>query len=148
MAHSDVTIRTAAPDDGAALLLLVGELGYPMEAGILQTNLENLIHDPECALLVAEIANEVCGVAMAYTSKSLTNGRCAVIGNLVVSENKRGFGIGSRLVTELKNWTKQRGLTTIRVGSQTYREAAHKFYENLGFTKIKTQHWFQYTLGD
>ncbi|WP_020409368.1 GNAT family N-acetyltransferase [Hahella ganghwensis] len=148
MTHSDVIIRAAAPTDGAALRLLMDELGYPMEHKVLQANLEQLATDPECALLVAEISEQVCGFAMAYTSKSLTAGKSAIIGHLVVTESKRGAGIGRRLVAELKDWTKRQGLTTIRVGSQTYREAAHKFYEDQGFNKIKTQLWFQQTLNE
>ncbi len=142
--HSDVSIRKAAPDDGAALRLLLSELGYPLFEAQLSQNLRCLLNDPETMVLVAVVDDNVCGMAMAYTSKSLTNGSCAVIAHLVVTERLRGHGIGRQLIIELMNWTKQVGLTTIRVGSQTYREAAHKFYEGLGFSKIKTQHWFEH----
>jgi ribosomal protein S18 acetylase RimI-like enzyme len=41
-----------------------------------------------------------------------------------------------------ENWARERGVSMVRLSSTVARTAAHRFYENLGYTKIKTQHSF------
>jgi GNAT superfamily N-acetyltransferase len=139
-------IRTAAPSDGAVLRQLLAELGYQVTLDEITQTLEELTQDPDCQILVLCKLESVVGVILVYIAKSLTGGRYVVIGNLVIFQAERGQGLGRLLVNAAQQWTKQQDLTNLRVGSQTYREAAHKFYTKLGFSQYKTQHWFEYHL--
>jgi len=46
-------------------------------------------------------------------------------------------------MSEAERWARERGAVTLRVGSRTTREGAHRFYEREGYTLAKTSHWFQ-----
>ena len=41
-----------------------------------------------------------------------------------------------------EDWAKERGCSIVRLSSTITRTAAHRFYETIGYTKIKTQHSF------
>jgi GNAT superfamily N-acetyltransferase len=61
------------------------------------------------------------------------NGVYGQIVALSVEQEQRGQHIGSSLVAEGERWLKTRGVQTIIVNSGTHRQAAHRFYEHLGY---------------
>src|SRR2546426_1113228 len=66
----------------------------------------------------------------------------AVIGGLVVDRNHRRLGIGRELMDRAEVGTRERGCSIVRLASSSTRNAAHRFYEDLGYTNIKTQYSF------
>mgnify|MGYP001112594301 CR=1 FL=1 len=143
---SSVSIRKAAPSDGAVLRLLLDELGYQVTSKEINQTLERLHRDPDCGILVLTRAGAVAGFTMVYTAKSLTAGRYAIMAHLIVTKDQRGLGMGRLLVDAAKSWTQQNDLDSLRVGSQSFRKEAHLFYQKLGFSQYKTQHWFEYLI--
>lgn len=65
-----------------------------------------------------------------------------VIGGLVVDRNHRRLGIGRALMDRAEAWARQLGCSMLRLTSSATRKAAHRFYEDLGYTNIKTQYSF------
>lgn len=51
-----------------------------------------------------------------------------------VDENLRGNGLGSAMMTWAVEEGRRRGATLVQLTSDNAREAAHRFYERLGFT--------------
>ena len=41
-----------------------------------------------------------------------------------------------------EEWARQQGCSVVRLWSSSVRTAAHRFYEDLGYTNIKTQYSF------
>jgi GNAT superfamily N-acetyltransferase len=71
----------------------------------------------------------------------------AEIGGLVVDEAHRGERIGERLVAVAIQWAEEEGYREIRVRSNVVRADAHRFYERLGFVRVKVQQVFRRPLG-
>ena len=67
---------------------------------------------------------------------------CAAIAGLVVDRDHRRLGIGRALVDRAETWARDRGCSMVRLTSSATRNAAHRFYENLGYANIKTQYSF------
>jgi GNAT superfamily N-acetyltransferase len=61
------------------------------------------------------------------------------IGGLVVDRNHRRGGIGAMLMKRAEEWAREQGLSILRLSSSTARTESHRFYEQLGYTNIKTQ---------
>ncbi len=59
----------------------------------------------------------------------------------------RGGGIGRMLVDAIEEWGLGMGIETARVSSNVTRERAHRFYERLGYEKVKTSYSLVRTLG-
>jgi GNAT superfamily N-acetyltransferase len=70
----------------------------------------------------------------------------AEIGGLVVDENQRGMGIGKALMAQAEDWVGDHGIHEVRLRSNIIREAAHQFYEAMGYENIKSQFTFRKTL--
>lgn len=93
--------------------------------------------DPNQELVVAEVDGEVIGTLqlMFLPSISYQGGTRAQVESVRVTEHLRGQGIGA----EMMKWTieraRQRGCHLMQLTSHKSREAAHRFYEKLGFTK-------------
>jgi GNAT superfamily N-acetyltransferase len=76
----------------------------------------------------------------------LQTGAKAEIGGLIVAAGRRGLGIGRTLVEAAERWAAEQGLGDLVVRSQIKREAAHKFYLDLGYERVKTSAVFSKTL--
>ena len=62
-------------------------------------------------------------------------GRHAYIYDLVVRSDRRGDGLGTRLMATVEEWATERGCETIVLESGLWRDDAHRFYETNGFEK-------------
>lgn len=89
-------IRRAETGDAAALARLAGELGYPSTAEEIVARLAMLSGNDE--VLVAEHDDEVEAWIHVAVVHSLESGVVAQICDLVVTESRRGSGIGATLV--------------------------------------------------
>ncbi|WP_431688065.1 N-acetyltransferase family protein [Hahella sp. NBU794] len=141
-----LTLRRAEAADASALLPLIEQLGYSLTLTQLDRTLSTLIHDSHAHFMVAVSGDELLGFIQSNLKRTLVAGGYVEIVSLVVDERARGQGVGGKLIESVKEWAKQQGVFKIRLGSRIHREQAHQFYEGLGFTRIKTQHWFEITL--
>ncbi len=62
----------------------------------------------------------------------------AEIGGLIVAQSDRGSGIGRRLMQYAQQWADEQGCRSVLVRSNIVRQEAHKFYEKIGYSNIKT----------
>jgi GNAT superfamily N-acetyltransferase len=133
--------REAVASDVPALAELAGELGYPSSAEQVGERFRRLLDHPELhGVFVAEGAD---GVAAAwvhvFVSLRLESEPFAEIGGLVVGAASRGGGVGVAMVRCAEAWARGRGLARLRVRSNVIRERAHRFYERVGFARLKEQ---------
>jgi predicted GNAT family N-acyltransferase len=62
------------------------------------------------------------------------------IGRIAVKKDKRGLGLGEKIVLELLRKAKEEGAKTVRVGAQTH---AVGFYKKCGFSLLGTPEYLE-----
>jgi N-acetylglutamate synthase-like GNAT family acetyltransferase len=135
------TIRTANANDADRLAELSRELGYPVEPDVIRRRLERLLAKPDHIVLVMEGSpGMVLGWIHAAEHDILEVGCFCEIQGLVVAANRRGEGIGWKLVERVERWAAERGLEQVSVRSNVVRAESHPFYERAGYLRVKTQH--------
>jgi GNAT superfamily N-acetyltransferase len=139
---NDLKIRKATAADAPAIAKLSGQLGYPVEAGVLAERLRRILPRDDHVVFVAETA-EVVGWIHAGQQEILEVGTLCEIWGLVVADGQRGKGVGRRLIEAVEDWARQRGLTDVSVRSNVIRPESHPFYERIGFARNKTQHAYR-----
>jgi len=141
-------IRPATPADAERLAALSRELGYPVTVEEMSNRLADLLSRGGDVVLVAEAeAGRVVGWVHGSEQRLLESARrCELLG-LVVDAGERGRGVGRRLVSAVEEWARSRGLEQMAVRSNVTRTESHRFYERLGYTRVKTQHAYRKHLG-
>jgi len=134
--------------DVPALTRLSNQLGYPASEAVTQARLEILLSESEHALLVAESEEgKVVGWVHGLVRKLLIHDVHIEIGGLVVDEAYRGRGIGRKLLAEIEDWAKAKGIQAVFLRSNIVREEAHQFYEKAGYEMTKTSKIFWKDVG-
>lgn len=129
-----VTIREPRESDSAAIATLLGELGYPAEAGDIPVRLRALAASPGAMTRVAESDGDVVGVMTAQVFPAIhTTPPAAWLTALVVAERARGKGVGQKLVAHAEAWAASQGAAKIALTSALHRGRAHGFYKSLGY---------------
>ena len=149
MAHTDsqpLMIRDATLADAARIAVLSTQLGYPSTTEQVLARLRTLPQDGTHAVYVAENDAGVVGWVHVFELLPVCHDRVAEVAGLVVDASCRAAGLGKRLMDAAENWARKKALDTVVLRSNVIREAAHKFYENLGYTRVKTQHAFRKVL--
>ena len=132
-------IRTARPEDAAAVADLATQLGYPTTPEEAEARLRDLETRPENAVLAAEADGAVIGWIQVAGAHRIDSEPYVEIAALVVDAARRGGGIGAELVAAADDWAVRHGFRTVRVRSNVVRERTHAFYERLGFARTKSQ---------
>jgi len=73
---------------------------------------------------------DVLAVAGAAVRANFYNGRHLFVYDLVTRPERRSEGHGSRLMTFLDEWARERGCESLALESGLWREDAHRFYED------------------
>ena len=139
-------VRIACHEDAAAIAALSTELGYPATTEQMTVRLRDVLARNDCVVFVAEHKGTVVGWINLVGCHRLEEEPFAEIGGLVVSESRRGSGIGARLIEAGERWARERGYRRMFVRSNVIRERAHKFYERAGFVGFKQQAVFAKSL--
>lgn len=133
-------LRRATPADIDTIYEITKtSLGYDYPKDLMKEQLLTIISSPHDLLTVATINQEVVGYVhgayyLAFYSPALVN-----ILALAVAIDQQGKGLGKALMTHIEAWAKERNAKGVRLNSGAEREAAHLFYESVGYTKVKYQ---------
>jgi len=142
-----LTVREAALADALSIAALAGQLTYPSTPEEVERRLRELPQDGSHAVFVAEDrAGHVVGWAHVYALHFVGSDLRAEVAGLVVDESCRNAGVGKALMARIEDWAREKGLAAVTLRSNVIRAPAHKFYEQLGYTRIKTQHAFRRVL--
>ena len=143
----DVTLRLLESTDADAISALLPDLGYAATADQVVRRLAALREWPDQEAFVAEIDGVIVGLCHMQGVRLLASDGYVEIQALVVSSACQGQGIGKRLVAHAWDWAFARGYERVRLRSNVVREAAHAFYEHLGFEKAKASYAFELRRG-
>jgi GNAT superfamily N-acetyltransferase len=127
-------LRSALPQDIAALAQLIGELGYPTSTEEMARRMAAIADRADIATFVAEIDGVVGGMITLSVSPSLyRSDLLGAITVLVVSPAFRGRSIAPLLVEHGEAWLRAQGAGRAAVHPSTSRADAHRLYERLGY---------------
>ena len=135
-----ISIRPMAVDDAGRVGELTRQLGYEASTSDLTARIERMPAGSVAFLAVDD--GEIVGWIHGLNRELLFYPRILEIGGLVVDGTRRGEGIGRLLVEALADWGRERGHTLIFARSNTKRDQAHRFYEDLGFRREKESYTF------
>jgi len=144
LARGPLTIREVRPDDLEPLLDLLDQLSEGVPSGVSWDHaplehsadvVRRIIEDPQRHLLVAEEAGSIIGSADVLIVPNLTHAArpFASLENVVVSEARRGSGVGSALMEEVLRLARENDCYKVQFHSDRRRTRAHALYERLGF---------------
>jgi ribosomal protein S18 acetylase RimI-like enzyme len=127
-------LRSARPEDSAAIAELLGELGYPSTPEQAAERIERIASDPTTWLVVAELVGEIAGFGVLHVQNLVERDQPGVeVAGLVVGERFRRRGIGAMLMQALEDEARARGGRVLVLNTAHRRADAHAFYEALGY---------------
>jgi len=131
-----INIRKAKKSDCSFLVVLTQQLGYEVNEEQISERLEVLFNNGK-DIIVAEMDNIIVGYISFEPYYTIYMEPGVTISALVVDQNYRHNGIGKELVKYVESYARNNNLKYLRLYSSSYREEAHKFYRNIGFTSEK-----------
>ena len=135
-------IRAATVADAQAIANLTVQLGYEADASGVAERLSHILSNPDQRFLVAEIDFRTAGWIHMLRVEYVDHPAFVMIGGLVVDRGHRRQGIGALLLQRAEEWARQCGCSLVRLSSSATRTEAHRFYESVGYTNVKTQYSF------
>jgi len=131
-------IRKGNPNDMKAVLGLIQELAdFEKEPDAVIVTVDDLIRDgfgvtPLFHVFVAEVDNEVVGIALYYYRYSTWKGKTIHLEDLVVKDKMRGTGLGYALYSEIIKQAKKDNVRRIDWNVLDWNTTAIEFYEKSG----------------
>ena len=138
-----LTLRLLESTDADAVSALLPDLGYEATPEQVARRLAGIREWPDQKAFVADVDGAIVGMCHVQGVRMLNSEGYAEIQALVVRAACQGQGIGRKLVAHACEWAFARGYERVRLRSNVVREAAHAFYEHLGFEKAKASYAFE-----
>lgn len=133
-----MNIRKATKNDMPQVLELIQELAiFEKEPDAVVVTVDDLVRDgfsenPLFQCFVAEVENEIIGMALYYYRYSTWKGKTIHLEDLIVKENKRGTGAGFALYKEIIKQGKAENVRRIEWNVLDWNTPAINFYEKSG----------------
>ena len=131
-------IRKALKKDMPCVLELIQELAiFEKEPDAVVVTVDDLVRDgfseqPLFQCFVAEVENEIIGMALYYYRYSTWKGKTIHLEDLIVKESKRGTGAGFALYKEIIQQGKAENVRRIEWNVLDWNTPAIDFYEKSG----------------
>ena len=131
-------IRKGTPQDMPDVLALITELAvFEKEPDAVVISTEDLVRDgfsenPLFHTFVAEVNEEIIGVALYYYRFSTWKGKTIHLEDLIVKENNRGTGAGFALYSEIIKQGKKDNVRRMEWNVLDWNTPAINFYEKSG----------------
>jgi GNAT superfamily N-acetyltransferase len=132
------SIREAVKKDMPRVHELITELAvFEKEPDAVKITVEDLKvygfgNDPKFHCFVAEANDKVEGIALVYTRFSTWSGVVLHLEDLIVSQDKRGYGIGTMLLDAVVKYAEELRVKRVSWEVLDWNEPAISFYEKKG----------------
>ena len=136
-------LRKGTLADMNGVLALIQELAtFEKEPEAVVITVDDLIRDgfgknPLFHVFVAEVAQEIVGIALYYYRYSTWKGKTIHLEDLVVKESMRGTGVGFALYSKIIEQGKIDGVRRIEWAVLDWNTPAITFYKNSGATVLE-----------
>lgn len=133
-----LNLRKANENDMEEVLLLIQELAsFENEPEMVEVTVNQLKEDgfgvkPSFEVIVAEVGQQIVGMALFYFRYSTWKGKTIHLEDLIVKESFRGKGIGRKLYTEVLEHAHGLGLKRVEWNVLDWNKVAIDFYESTG----------------
>ncbi len=133
-----MNIRRGKPEDMQAVLSLIQELAlFEKEPDAVLVTVDDLIRDgfgpvPLFHVFVAEVEDEIVGIALWYYRFSTWKGKTIHLEDLVVKDKMRGTGLGYALYSEIIKQGKKDQVRRVEWNVLDWNTPAIEFYEKSG----------------
>lgn len=124
---------------------LPDRLRIPPEDGLraFDERVRGSVDEPDALVLVAEADGCFIGCAQARLEAppnpfQIPRTIC-LLDNLVVTEDRRGRGVGTALTETVEAWARNRGATEVQLTVWDFPEGARGFYAHLGYRVLRHQ---------
>jgi len=131
------------PEDAPQVAMLAAQLGYPCTAEEVRPRIEAISALPGEQLRVARVDGRAVGYVHFLLRRGISGEPRVEIAQVVVEEGLRGRGLGKALLMLAEEWARERGVRKMKLSSRATRPDAHRLYLNLGYTIVKTSHFFE-----
>jgi GNAT superfamily N-acetyltransferase len=129
------SVRPMADRDVAAVASLLDDLGYPTTEDRLRVRCE-VDERSASGIFVAEVGGRVVGcLSLAFTPYFPDGSTLCRVTALVVAPSHRGRGFGAALIAKAVEEGRHRGCSALEVTTADRRADAHRFYEQVGFSR-------------
>jgi ribosomal protein S18 acetylase RimI-like enzyme len=141
MSHSKTTIREAELSDLPSIIGLYAQLSVGSEELLPLPEARQLFSRirsyPNYNIYVVVAGEEIIGTFALLIMDNLAHRGepSAIVEDVVVKSDRQGEGIGKAMMEFAMMKSREAGCYKIVLSSNMNREAAHKFYETLGFRK-------------
>lgn len=144
--NTNEAVREASGADAEAVAALYRSFVASPHINVRADRLETIAADPNNFIFVCEVDEVVCGTAFLTLCLDAMFGNqpYGVLENVVVNEAWRGKGIGSRLLAHAEEVCRIRDCSKIMLLSSAEREAAHRFFEQQGFSAANKRGFVKY----
>ncbi|MDI5948747.1 GNAT family N-acetyltransferase [Flavobacterium yafengii] len=138
-----MNIRKGKPEDMQAVLGLIQELAdFEKEPDAVLVTVDDLVRDgfgpvPLFHVFVAEVDDEIVGIALWYYRYSTWKGKIIHLEDLVVKDKMRGTGLGYALYSEIIKQGKRDNVRRIDWHVLDWNAPAIEFYEKSGAKVLK-----------
>jgi GNAT superfamily N-acetyltransferase len=134
----EIKIRNAEKGDMPQVLELIKELAlFEREPNAVEVTVGDLESagfgdNPQFTCFVAELAGEIIGMALVYFRFSTWKGRTIHLEDLIIKENMRSRGAGSKLYRRVMEFAREKGVKRVNWEVLDWNEGAIQFYERTG----------------
>ncbi|WP_432672615.1 GNAT family N-acetyltransferase [Flavobacterium sp. SM2513] len=138
-----MNIRKARIEDMPRVLELIQELAvFENQPDAVEVTVSDLERDgfgshPLFQILVAELEEEIPGIALFYNRYSTWKGKTIHLEDLIVSEKHRGSGIGMKLYQAVMEEAKKQNVRRVEWNVLDWNLPAISFYEKTGAVVFK-----------
>ena len=136
------TVHPATLEDIPAMaellaLLFMQEADFSPDLFKQQAGLKNIIQHPQIGnLFVLKEKEDVIGmVSLLYTVSTAMGGPVAILEDLVLKDDSRGQGAGTKLLKAAIEYAKEKGCLRITLLTDPTNRRAIEFYQRQGFVK-------------
>lgn len=142
----EIVMRESTRDDLPAILRLYGQLGQDDGSVLSLEDAEKIYAQigsyPDYRIYLAILDGRAVGTFALLIMDNLAHlgAKSAILEEVVVEEGLRGMGVGKKMMDFANDLCRRKGCYKMAFSSNRNREAAHRFYESLGFI----QHGFSY----
>ena len=139
MPDAQVKIRLAAASDIEALTSLLQilfsiEEDFFFNKPLQRRGLELMLTNERCCVLVADVNGQAVGMCSGQLTISTAEGGPALlVEDMVVHEDYRRQGIGQRLMAEVAEWGKTKGVSRLQLLADRNNALGLEFYKKLGW---------------